>query len=593
MTITTTDTVERYVGDGTQTAWPITFPFFKGEDVKACIVNSAGEQVNLVYGSEYTVTKSTGSIGGTLNYALSNNQDLTIWLSLPVTQETDFYNTGPLNAETLESSFDRLTLIAQQLQEASDRSVKVATSSTETPEQLMASLYAGRDTAVASASAAATSESSALASKQAAATSETNAAASKTAAATSAITAETWAESETPPDPNDIESKSAKSWALIAGDSVPIASTNIAGKAKTSASWQVDPETGVATVPVMIGATGGTDGTIGLVPQPVAGDEDKVLHGDSTYKYPSVIPIGLVSCVATATIPAGWLRYGTGTTLTGCNAAYPDFYDYVADSDNTCTLTEYETTLGLTGQCGKFGLDEDAGTVRMPTVKFVQNALGSEEIGTVNEAGLPNIEGQYGHYQNGYHTTHVESGALYYKSPYAGMIASSGDSNSTSYIMGFDASLYNDIYGNSDTVQPDSVSHYYVIHVYNAAVSASVAQAAEFVELLEGKADVSRTTTYITETWTNNTHKKWYRKWSDGFIEQGGVMTYNENSTKTVTYSTPFTTSAYSLVMSLVSTRAEMAHVKEFSPNSKDTTKFTVYCSTSNGNTFTWYAAGY
>lgn len=36
----------------------------------------------------------------------------------------------------------------------------------------------------------------------------------------------------------------------------------------------------------MVGATSSADGEHGLVPQPVAGDQDKVLHGNAKWKYP-------------------------------------------------------------------------------------------------------------------------------------------------------------------------------------------------------------------------------------------------------------------------------------------------------------------
>lgn len=45
-----------------------------------------------------------------------------------------------------------------------------------------------------------------------------------------------------------------------------------------------DTTTVFGDVPVMTGATDTTDGTAGLVPAPQAGDEDKLLHGDGTYR---------------------------------------------------------------------------------------------------------------------------------------------------------------------------------------------------------------------------------------------------------------------------------------------------------------------
>mgnify|MGYP005800756423 CR=1 FL=1 len=67
--------------------------------------------------------------------------------------------------------------------------------------------------------------------------------------------ARAWAESDTPPDPSDPNSKSAKSWALVASDNVP----------------------------VMIGATSDKEGLSGKVPTPQAGKQNKPLRGDGTW----------------------------------------------------------------------------------------------------------------------------------------------------------------------------------------------------------------------------------------------------------------------------------------------------------------------
>ncbi|MFI3272620.1 MAG: hypothetical protein R3Y11_11060 [Pseudomonadota bacterium] len=401
MTITTTSTVEKYVGDGSQNAWPITFPFFDSEDIKACIVNSSGVQVDLSYGTDYTVESSTGSMGGTLYYTVADGIEMTIWLSLPITQETDFYNTGPLDAETLEDGFDRLTLIAQQLQEESDRSIKVATSSSETPEELLADLYTARDTSVASASAAASSAANAAASESAAAqsaasmasslnaavssavsastasaaasasaasTSASNAATSATNAANSAITAQAWAESETAPDPNDAESKSAKSWALSASSGVPIASTTYAGKVMASASFTVDQTTGEAAVPNIVPTGGiimwsgsttviptgwalcdGTNGTPNLVDRFIVGAGSTYEVG-GTGGSASVTPSGTIgsTTLTTAQLPAHNHTDGGGQPAAMCYNGYATATSTVdtASVGATTKIIPYTSTTG-------------------------------------------------------------------------------------------------------------------------------------------------------------------------------------------------------------------------------------------------------
>ena len=107
------------------------------------------------------------------------------------------------------------------------------------------------------ASAAATVATSAASSASNAATSETNAAASATAAATSASNAAT------------SETNAAASATAAAG------SADAAAQSAQQAAQQAATD--------MTGATASADGSHGLVPRPLAGDEAKFLRGDGTW----------------------------------------------------------------------------------------------------------------------------------------------------------------------------------------------------------------------------------------------------------------------------------------------------------------------
>lgn len=50
---------------------------------------------------------------------------------------------------------------------------------------------------------------------------------------------------------------------------------------------------------------------------------------------------------------------------------------------------------------------------------------------------------------------------------------------------------------------------------------------------------------YVTKTWRSGT--QWYREWSDGFIEQGGVATVGDNYYAPVTFPHPFSNTYYSI----------------------------------------------
>lgn len=67
------------------------------------------------------------------------------------------------------------------------------------------------------------------------------------------------------------------------------------------------------TIPDMVGATSGTDGAAGLVPKPLAGDDDRFLRGDGTY----ATPAGGTGTVTSITVTTGdGLSVSGGTTQT-------------------------------------------------------------------------------------------------------------------------------------------------------------------------------------------------------------------------------------------------------------------------------------
>ena len=103
-------------------------------------------------------------------------------------------------------------------------------------------------------------------------------------------------------------------------------------------------------------------------------------------------------------------------------------------------------------------------------------------------------------------------------------------------------------------------------------------------------------TAYITQTWNNSTN--WYRKWSDGWIEQGGIIpTGNSWTWYTRTLITPFITTSYSLIFGLCVTDGSTTAGQEtngFAGGTKWTSSFRYrqFGDVSNPQAF-WYACGY
>lgn len=138
-----------------------------------------------------------------------------------------------------------------------------------------------------------------------------------------------------------------------------------------------------------------------------------------------------------------------------------------------CTEDEWQTAVAMSGvgQCGKFVIDDENGTIRLPKIVMpIQGLTDLSKLAEIVEAGLPNITG-YGtatplpnHEETNYY------GALYKYSTGGGY----GNTTSGSYNrfnIGFDASRSNPIYGNSATVQPEAIQYPYFIQVATGSVT--------------------------------------------------------------------------------------------------------------------------
>lgn len=85
---------------------------------------------------------------------------------------------------------------------------------------------------------------------------------------------------------------------------VPIASASLLGGVKQGTGIAIGGDGTIsANIPAVVGATAVLAGTTGLVPAPLAGDENKVLYGDGTWQSPaagSSAPVSRLHAVATA-----------------------------------------------------------------------------------------------------------------------------------------------------------------------------------------------------------------------------------------------------------------------------------------------------
>ena len=135
-----------------------------------------------------------------------------------------------------------------------------------------------------------------------------------------------------------------------------------------------------------------------------------------------------------------------------------------------CTESEWQTTATMTegGQVGKFVVDDDAGTIRLPKIIMpIQGLTNLSKLGEIVEAGLPNIEGKFISGANSTQPSEDVNSGAFYKDSITGDSLSGGSFARQGVT--FDASLSNPIYGNSNTVQQEQIQYPYFIQVATGA----------------------------------------------------------------------------------------------------------------------------
>lgn len=158
----------------------------------------------------------------------------------------------------------------------------------------------------------------------------------------------------------------------------------------------------------------------------------------------------------------GSLIYSTGI--------YAAFYNYMVQLKNSgsadaafCTETEWQNSVTNYGVCGKFVLNTTNGTVRLPKVTgHVEGTIDAAALGDLIEAGLPNIKSN-GVFGIGISSDSTDpTSALYIDGNTNNLYGSGGNVDRN---MAFDASRSSAVYGNSTTVQTQSIKGFIYIIV--------------------------------------------------------------------------------------------------------------------------------
>lgn len=369
----------------------------------------------------------------------------------------------------------------------------------------------------------------------------------------------------------ELERRCVGTVSVDANDKTKVVVTDLKGEQKGEFS---------VTNTLMEGATSNVAGKTGLVPAPAAGKQDMALCGDATFK---VLPIsgggtgadnaeaarknlGITGIATGMIIPFA----GNGDIPTGfllCNGA----------SVGKATYPALFAAIGY-----NYGGRGDYFNLPNLTDKFIE---GSSTAGITKDAGLPNIKGYCGIPAS---VSAIGAFAISNNTAVKEDIRTSGTTTHNCLVL--NASKSSAIYGSSSTVQPPALTMRYIIKAFAGATDSSTDLAITNVanDLINLSTKVN-SHVYVVESYRNNT--KWYRVWSDGWLEQGGCADTSSGGDVKVTLLKPYADRNYTIVGQAVEKGSTLRNGSTTDVTTKTATSFRIgiYGGGAENN---WYACG-
>lgn len=535
-----------YAGNGVTRQWDVDFPLASPQDVRVYITSPAGAETELSADFELNAA-GTELVYPTLSSGkppLAAGWSLTLERHTPLTQEIDLLRQGELDAEVLESGYDKLTLLVQELNEKVSRSIKYPVSTTvadlETDGFLRNILSIKQDALNASSAAVSSAQQ----------------------AQASASTAQQTAQS----------------------------ALEVISAAKTSAQNEITA-TGAAV-----------ENTLQTYVSAAEEEAETARYYAERSIGKTVGEVYYSQSAAEADNP-GALPLFTGETIANANTLYPDFYAWVQGRPSlTCTSAEYDSALAAYGECPYYVLDAVAGSMRLPLLKNYIKAANPTDGITQKKAGLPNITGtvRMATYAGSFSDNVDDYTGAFEQNSTTDSLTSTGGNAYTHGIhpfVNFNASKANASYGASDTVTPAHTTLYPWVFAFTAAVPASTAQTAQFQGALSGKVDLPSGKTqadidFVVESYSD-ANGNWYRRYKSGWLEQGGRV--NITGDGTYTFLQPYgshmlvTLNCIRLTINYISA---MTNARIVAVEGSPCTQFAISSGTAQNEDFYWQAAG-
>lgn len=302
----------------------------------------------------------------------------------------------------------------------------------------------------------------------------------------------------------------------------------------------------------------------------------------------------------------GYFKYYRLASLSGGSDSYwtineIEIFAYYKERAGFTTEEDWQASVVNHGVCGKFVYTESSGSavsVRLPKITgFTEGAIDPTVIGTLTEAGLPNITGKAASTKPGNSNNDPSVSGALYKTGGTNIndtVTNNGNGQDY-YTLYLDASRVSSLYKNNfNKVQPQSIKVLYYIVIGTSTKTPVQVDLDEIATDLNGKCDVDGTNAtfaHITETYSNGT--SWYKVYSNGWCEQGGLTTsISTGGNVTITMLKVFVDTGYNLLISsngayYASAEANNTAVKNSS------SQITISNGSHVSSQFSWEAKGY
>lgn len=314
----------------------------------------------------------------------------------------------------------------------------------------------------------------------------------------------------------------------------------------------------------------------------------------------AVHAVGEEWCSYIGQIPTGGVPYCGQEVL---RETYSALWAYAQNQGLVKSESEWQSIYSAQGGNVPFYSSGDgSSTFRVPRlVGYVRGASSQSESGDYVKEGLPDIHAALTSTSDAtisfFQTKNfTPSGAFSIESSSdVGYRNAGATSSGYPVVLGFDASKSNPIYGNSAHVTPETsyvlfgVYAFGVLSAVDALDAATLATAVARVESnMSNKLDVS--VPHVVEDWRGET--QWYRKWSDGRIEQGGKeRSPSTSGVHTVTFPIAFSNTDYFISKNRHMSSSENASIRSVSFYDETENGASTYDSANS--VFSWYAVGY